>query len=471
MKYPHLASRVFNTPLLIHPAKLDAILAGLGGRLLGSDQPAIIINNAPDPDAATAAAADVAMFSTAKATSRDKERGYAIVDGVAIISISGALVHRTRMEADSTQLLGYDDIVADMESAVTNPAVHAVLQIWSTPGGEVQGAFEAAARLYGMRGIKPIKAICDGMAASAGYLTASAADEIIISTTGYAGSIGVVARHVDFSQALASDGVKVTHIFAGAHKVDGNPYEPLPAAVREDWQAEIDGIYAEFLSAVATHRGLSVDAVRQTQARTYRGQAAVDARLADRVGTTDQIIQELVALRTTVQPALSGQTARANANDKGALMSGNTPQGGQPAAQTIPLATVTVAELQAQRPDLVASIQQAAVSAELTRQSGVRANALPGHEKLIEALAADGKTTPEQAAMAVLTAERETRATAAAAHKADAPAPVSASVVSAAGDASDGRDAKAIAAQATAMAKAEGISLVEAFKRLGVTTA
>ena len=35
MKYPHLAARLFNTPLLVHPGKLDAIIAGLGGRLLG----------------------------------------------------------------------------------------------------------------------------------------------------------------------------------------------------------------------------------------------------------------------------------------------------------------------------------------------------------------------------------------------------------------------------------------------------
>lgn len=151
-------------------------------------------------------------------------------------------------------------------------------------------------------------------------------------------------------------------------------------------------------------------------------------------------------------------------------MSGNTPQGGQPAAQTNPLATVTVADLQAQRPDLVASIQQAAVAAELARQSGVRANALPGHEKLVEALASDGKTTPEQAAMAVLKAERDTRESAAAAHKADAPAAVAASVVGTTGDAGEGQDAKALAAQAVEMSKAEGITVVEAFKRLGVTS-
>ena len=35
MKYPHLAARLFNTPLFVHPQKLDAIIAGLGARLLG----------------------------------------------------------------------------------------------------------------------------------------------------------------------------------------------------------------------------------------------------------------------------------------------------------------------------------------------------------------------------------------------------------------------------------------------------
>jgi ClpP class serine protease len=285
-----------------------------------------------------------------------------------------------------------------------------------------------------MRGQKPIKAICDGMAASAAYLLASAADEIIISPTGYAGSIGVVARHVDFSAALASDGVKVTHIFAGAHKVDGNPYEPLPDAVREDWQSEIDGIYSDFLSAVATHRGISVDAVRKTQARTYRGHAAIDARLADRMGSTDQIIQELVALRTTAQSIPSGQTARANADDKGVLMSGNTQQGGQPAATnpTNPAAANAQAGVQAgaaiSKADLDTAVATAlaqgraeGAAAERARIADVRAQSLPGHQALIEALAADGHTTGPQAASIVLAAERKLRETQASAEVNDAP--------------------------------------------------
>jgi ClpP class serine protease len=76
------------------------------------------------------------------------------------------------------------------------------------------------------------------MAASAGYLGASAADSLAITSIGYAGSIGVVMRHVDMSAALMTEGVRVSHIFAGAKKIDGNSFEPLSAAVRADFQSQ-----------------------------------------------------------------------------------------------------------------------------------------------------------------------------------------------------------------------------------------
>lgn len=320
MKYPHLAARIFNTALLIHPQKLDAIIAGLGDRLAGA--PLQQVDAGGQPIAPT-------MFTTRKGERSD--RGYRVVDGVAVLGIGGALVHRTRMEADSTTLLGYNDVAADLEEAMGNPDIHAVLQVYDSPGGEVSGAFEYAQRAMALRGKKPMIAIADSMAASAAYLGASAADELVLTTTGYAGSIGVVMRHVDLSQALATEGVAVTHIFAGAHKVDGNAFEPLPAAVRAQLQGEMNDLYDEFINAVASHRKMAPDAVRKTQAATYRGVAAIAAGLADRISTTDQMILELAARRARSYPA--GPSARLTASDtQGASMSGNTPPGGQSTA-------------------------------------------------------------------------------------------------------------------------------------------
>lgn len=66
----------------------------------------------------------------------------------------------------------------------------------------------------------------------------------------------------------------------------------------------------------------------------------------------------------------------------------------------------------------------AGAAAERDRAAGVRAMAVPGFEVLVEKLATDGQTTPEQAAMAICGAMREQAAAAAAANAAGAPAPV-----------------------------------------------
>lgn len=411
MNYPHLAARLFNTPLLIHPQKLDAIIAGLGERLLGSG-----LELGPGIDQALALPAE--MFSTRRAAARG-DSGYSITDGVAVISASGALVHRSRMDGASSYLLGYNELALQLEDAMSNPDVHAILQVMDTPGGEVSGAFEYSDRIHAQRGKKPMWAIADSLAASAGYLGGSAFDQLAVAATGYVGSIGVVMRHVDLSRKLANDGVQVTHIFAGDHKVDGNPYEPLPASVRADLQAEIDSLYTLFVDAVVRNRGLNAQAVRNTQANTFRGQAAVSLGLADRVATTDQLITELAGMRR--RSFQVGQTARATANDKGASMSGNTPSG-QPAATTAAPAapTFSQADLDAAR----AEGHAAGAAAERQRISDVRAQSLPGHEALIERLAFDGTTTGAQAAAAVITAERERIAAQGAAVRKEAPQPL-----------------------------------------------
>ena len=297
--YPHLADRLLNTPLLLHPQKLDAIIAGLGGRLLGVDGLQI---NATELTARVALPAE--MFTTRRG--ERTERGYRVVEGVAVISAMGGLVHRTKLTADSSVLIGYNDLAADMEDALGKADVHAIALVMDSPGGEVAGAFELAERIYTARGRKPIVAVADGMAASAAYLAASAADEVVLTNTSYVGSIGVVMRHVDFSRALANDGITVSHIFAGEHKIDGNPYQPLPDAVRAALQADIEGLYQMFVQAVAKHRGMDEQAVRDTRAGVYRGVAAVAARLADRIGTVDAVVAELAARRNHAVAAAVG---------------------------------------------------------------------------------------------------------------------------------------------------------------------
>jgi capsid assembly protease len=384
VKYPHIAARIFNTPLLIHPQKLDALIAGLGQRLFGA--PLVV-------EATPGALAEMSpeMFSTRRGE-RVREAGwpgYTVTEGVAVVPIAGALVHRTKLDANSDLLLGYNDMALATEHAMANADVHAVLQVYDSPGGEVAGAFEFGQRMFDLRGKKPMYAIADHMAASAAYLGASAAQVLAINATGYAGSIGVVLRHVDFSGALAKEGIRVEFVWAGAHKVDGNPFEKLPASVRADLQAEINTLYEMFVGAVARHMGITAEAVRGTEARTYMGQAAVDAGLVHRIATTDQLITELAGLRARTYPA--GSARSSTASQKGHSMSGTTPAADaqQPANQP---AALTQAD--------VDRAAQAATTTERARVSGILTHAeAAGRTALAHQCVASGLSVQDAGAL------------------------------------------------------------------------
>ncbi|WP_317889654.1 S49 family peptidase [Roseicitreum antarcticum] len=120
-------------------------------------------------------------------------------------------------------------------------------------------------------------------ALSAGYVLASQADRIILPRTGAVGSIGVVALHTDMSGALDQKGIAVTLIHAGAHKIDANPYQPLPKAVHDQMQRELEVVRFLFAETVAAGRGdrLTHAAALATEAAVFRGADAIAAGLAD----------------------------------------------------------------------------------------------------------------------------------------------------------------------------------------------
>lgn len=222
-------------------------------------------------------------------------------DGTAIITIVGELVNRGAWIGASSGLVSYEGINHQLSAAAADPDTRTILLDIESPGGEAVGAFECAAMVRKAAAVKPVIAVVNGMACSAGYAIASGATRIITSPTGLAGSIGVVMVHMDYSKMLADVGIEPTFIFAGDHKVDGNPYEPLPKAVREQFQNEIDAFYSLFVQTVAAGRGarLTEQKVKATQARVFMGAEAVKAGLADEIMTLDE------ALAAVADPAFT----------------------------------------------------------------------------------------------------------------------------------------------------------------------
>ncbi len=237
-----------------------------------------------------------AAVGVAPAEAAARRDSAASIGNVAVIPVLGIISQRANMITEvssgagtSTEMVG-----KKIKSAASDSSVGAIVLDVDSPGGSVYGVHEVAEQIYEARAAKPVVAVVNSLAASAGYWIASAASEVVIAQSGEAGSIGVYAAHIDRSAEMERDGRKMTLISAGRYKVEGNPYEPLSDEARAAMQSSVDGYYAQFAAAVAKYRGASVGAVRggYGEGRVLRAEDAVSAGLADRIGTLEQVIAE-----------------------------------------------------------------------------------------------------------------------------------------------------------------------------------
>lgn len=212
---------------------------------------------------------------------RDRAKPFLFNNGLAFIPMRGTLVHRNGDPWYGTR--GYDDIRREFDAAVADPDVAGIVFDIHSGGGMVYGNFELAEHIRKSRDEKPSLSVVNAGAMSGAYSLGSSAKRMVSTPSGDSGSIGVLTMHVDMSKALEKFGVAISLIHAGEHKVDGNPFNPLPDSVRADMQARLDGMWQKFISTVAVNRGMSEQAVRDTQARVYQADEAVKIGLVDAV--------------------------------------------------------------------------------------------------------------------------------------------------------------------------------------------
>ncbi|SEI90454.1 protein C Serine peptidase. MEROPS family S49 [Azotobacter beijerinckii] len=260
---PQIYSRVVNRPLLVEPAMADALIDGWmrGGVEAGAGgEPRQILER---------------------------------VGNVAVLDVSGPLIARAVEPVCGVAPTSYEGLMLAFDEIEADANItHVVLRL-ETPGGEAAQVFDLTDRMAELRNSKTLIAMVDDYAYSGGYAIAAACSEIWITRTGGVGSIGVVIGHREVSEANAKAGIKWTYVHSGAMKVAGNPNEPLSDEARGFMQGESDRLYDLFVGSVAQYRGLSVEAVRATEAGILFGQNAIDAGLADHLGTFRELMTEL----------------------------------------------------------------------------------------------------------------------------------------------------------------------------------
>jgi signal peptide peptidase SppA len=235
--------------------------------------------------------------ATALLSIEAREGGRARLEAaVAQRKASASMIQVLPLLGDITQRGGFYGTSADLygkafSQSVADPAVAAIVMEIDSPGGEVHGVDELASRIRSARGVKPIVASINTVAASAAYWIAAQADEIIASPSSEVGSIGVFSVFEDWSRAIDQQGVTLTLISAGEGKGLDQPGLAMTDELRGEIQGRVDSYYAMFVAAASKGRGVREAKVRDTwKARMVGASEGVDLGMADSVGTIDDAI-------------------------------------------------------------------------------------------------------------------------------------------------------------------------------------
>ena len=199
------------------------------------------------------------------------------------ISIDGEI------NADMTNTYSRGSVLNQIKEAKGNPNVKAILLSVNSPGG---GVYETAELYNALKNSgKDVYVSMKKIAASGGYYVSTPAKKIFVNTETTTGSLGVIMSYVSAQKFLNDHGIKQETIRSGEQKAVGGLTEDLPESTRKILQEQNKEAYERFVKAIAEGRNLSEDEVKKlADGRTYTGTQAVANKLADKVGTEDELI-------------------------------------------------------------------------------------------------------------------------------------------------------------------------------------
>ncbi|HKQ63618.1 MAG TPA: signal peptide peptidase SppA [Methylomirabilota bacterium] len=182
----------------------------------------------------------------------------------------------------------------ELKKAAEDEDIKALVVRINSPGGTVTASdiLYKELQLYKRTAKVPVIAVMMDVAASGGYYLALAADTIVAHPTTVTGSIGVIMVTVNAEGLLQKIGVTAGAIKSGELKDMGSPFRALTGEERRIFQSVIDGLQGQFLARVVESRKLPMDSARRlADGRVYTAQQALDAKLIDRIGYMDDVLE------------------------------------------------------------------------------------------------------------------------------------------------------------------------------------
>lgn len=197
---------------------------------------------------------------------------YVTQAGTAVIQAKGVLgVGLTKFEK-MTGGADMEELSAQIDEALANPAVKRIAFNVSSPGGTVLGTPELADKIAAIE-IPTMSYTKDLMASGAVYAF-SQTSQVLASPSAYVGSIGVIMVDESYAAYYEQIGLKMEIFRAGKYKAPNVAGEGYTDAMREDEQARIEAMHERFKQVVLRKRSMANRADMEGQIFTGEEAAA-----------------------------------------------------------------------------------------------------------------------------------------------------------------------------------------------------
>lgn len=208
--------------------------------------------------------------------------------GEGLGSTSADHIAKIRIEGTITE---DEELLKRLERVRLSSSVKGVILSIDSPGGTTAGGEAIFDEVRRLAEAKPVVAQVGTLAASAGYMIASASDHIVARKSSIVGSIGVLVQFPDVTGLMDKVGIKLEEVKSSPLKAEPSPFNPTTDAERAMIRAMILDSYDWFIGLVEQRRPLTKSEVAVlADGSVFTGRQALQKKLVDELGGESEAI-------------------------------------------------------------------------------------------------------------------------------------------------------------------------------------
>lgn len=206
--------------------------------------------------------------------------------GDKLAGVASDHIAKVRIEGTITE---DEALLKRLDKVRTSSAVKGVILSIDSPGGTTAGGeaiYEAVRKLAAE---KPVVAQVGTLAASAGYMIATASDHIVARQSSIVGSIGVLIQYPDFTGLMDKVGIKLEEVKSSPLKAEPSPFNPTTDEERAMIRSLILDSYDWFIGIVVDRRPLDrAQVTKLADGSIFTGRQGLANKLVDELGGEDE---------------------------------------------------------------------------------------------------------------------------------------------------------------------------------------